>query len=73
MESNGCLRLEVGRNTYGMEDAMENSISVGEFIEYLKEHSNGDMNMPIIFSNDGGYTYGYVTRTCMSAEYLDEE
>jgi len=50
--------LKTNRTYYSSEEAAKDSITVGELIEEL---SNIPSNEKIIFSNDGGYTYGYIT------------
>ncbi len=49
--------LNTNREYYSEEEALNNSITVGELIEEL---SHIPPNEKIIFSNDGGYTYGYI-------------
>ena len=49
--------LNTNREFYSEEEALNNSITVGELIEEL---SHIPPNEKIIFSNDGGYTYGYI-------------
>ncbi len=50
--------LKTNRTYYSMQEALKDSITVGELIEEL---SNIPSNEKIVFSNDGGYTYGYIT------------
>lgn len=49
--------LKTSRDTYSATDAAKDSITVNEFIELLKRE---DGNEKIIFSNDGGYTFGSI-------------
>lgn len=49
--------LKTNRTYYSMQEALKDSITVGELIEEL---SNIPSNEKIVFSNDGGYTYGYI-------------
>ena len=59
------VTLNANRSEYDIRDAADRSITVGELINELKSNYNeGDK---IVFSNDNGYTYGYVT-----AGYIDE-
>ena len=53
------VTLNTNRSEYDIRDAAACSITVGELIEELESNYNkGDK---IVFSNDNGYTYGYVT------------
>ena len=52
------LKLRASRDTYEASLAAENSLTVGELIELLR---NYDSDSKVVFSNDGGYTYGSVT------------
>ena len=53
------VTLNANRSEYDIRDAAERSITVGELIEELEfNYNKGDK---IVFSNDNGYTYGYVT------------
>ena len=59
------VTLNANRSEYDIRDAADRSITVGELINELKSNYNeGDK---IVFSNDNGYTYGYIT-----AGYIDE-
>ncbi len=49
--------LEVNRTGYSVEQIENKCITVGEFISRLQEENP---NEKICFSNDGGYTYGYI-------------
>lgn len=50
--------IEGTRTGYGI-DQCKNSITVGELIEILQEY---DSSQPVYLCNDGGYTYGEITR-----------
>lgn len=49
--------LKVQRDTYSVEEAAARSLTVREFIELLENENENDK---VVFSNDNGYTYGYV-------------
>lgn len=50
---------------------MKNTCTVGEFIDMLSEF---DADMPIMFRNDDGYTYGAIDEYGTIAHYsYDEE
>ena len=59
------VTLNTNRSEYDIRDAADCSITVGELIDELKRNYNEDDK--IVFSNDNGYTYGYVTEG-----YIDE-
>lgn len=64
--------LQTNRYYYDIVEASEDSMSVGELIDRL---SRLDPDTKIVFSNDNGYTYGYITDSVVSTEdvYDDEE
>jgi hypothetical protein len=53
------VTLNTNRYTYDIRDAAASSITVRELIDELERNYNEDDK--IVFSNDNGYTYGYVT------------
>lgn len=59
------VTLNTNREEYDIRDAAECSMTVQELIDELE--SNYNPSDKIVFSNDNGYTYGYVT-----AGYIDE-
>jgi len=63
--------LKTNRSEYGIKEAADNSITVRELIDYLDR--NVDLDSRIVFSNDGGYTYGYITEDAVGEEYYEEE
>lgn len=63
--------LKTNRSEYSVKEAANNSITVRELIEYLER--NLDPDSPIVFSNDNGYTYGYITESVVDEEFLEEE
>lgn len=56
--------LEANKSEYDIRDAASRSMTVREFINELECNYND--NDKIVFSNDQGYTYGYV-----GAGYID--
>lgn len=58
------VTLNTNRSEYDIRDAAERSMTIGELIDELVRY---DRNEKIVFSNDNGYTYGYV-----GAGYIDE-
>ena len=53
------VSLNTNRYTYDIRDAAASSITVRELIDELERNYNEDDK--IVFSNDNGYTYGYIT------------
>ena len=49
--------LRTNRSFYSPEQGENSTITVGELIDLLE---NENRNEKIMFSNDGGYTYGYI-------------
>ena len=63
--------LKTNRYEYSIKEAADNSITVRELIEYLQY--NTDLDSRIVFSNDNGYTYGYITEDVVDEEFWEEE
>ena len=63
--------LRTNRSDYDIKVAADDSITVGELIEYLENNCNRDSR--IVFSNDGGYTYGYLTERAVDTVCHEEE
>ena len=63
--------LKTNRSEYSIKEAAEKSITVRELIDYLE--NNLDMDSRIVFSNDNGYTYGYIRKSVVDEEFLEEE
>ena len=57
------VTLNANRSEYDIRDAADCSMTVGELIDELD--SNYNPHDKIVFSNDHGYTYGYVTADCI--------
>lgn len=58
------VTLNTNRSEYDIRDAAASSMTVGELIDELECNYNREDK--IVFSNDNGYTYGYV-----GAGYID--
>lgn len=63
--------LKTNRSEYSVKEAANGSITVGDLIEILRNCH--DLDAPIVFSNDNGYTYGYITESVVDEEYWEEE
>lgn len=63
--------LKTNRSEYSVKEAANGSITVGDLIEILRNYH--DLDAPIVFSNDNGYTYGYITESVVDEEFCEEE
>lgn len=61
--------LKTNRTFYDKEEAAKHSITLDEFIEILNQQGY-DGKEKVVFSNDNGYTYGYITESII--ETIDE-
>ena len=59
--------LKTNRSEYSATEAAKHSITVGELIAELEHY---DEDAKIVFSNDNGYTYGYVTENCVDIKKI---
>jgi hypothetical protein len=63
--------LKTNRSYYSKEDCANDTMTVGELISEL---NYCDSNAPIMFSNDGGYTYGYISESSIrNSSYIEGE
>jgi hypothetical protein len=63
--------LRTNRSYYSKEECANDTITVGELISELQYY---DSDAPIMFSNDGGYTYGYISeRSIKNSSYIEGE
>ena len=58
------VKFFTNRSEYGIKEAAEQSMTISELINYLQNEFVGDEK--IVFSNDRGYTYGYVNENYIS-------
>lgn len=63
--------LKTNRSEYAIKEASKQSITVRELIDYLAD--NCDLDSRIVFSNDNGYTYGYITERVVDTECVEDE
>ena len=63
--------LKTNRSEYSVKEAANGSITVGDLIEILRNYH--DLDAPIVFSNDNGYTYGYITESVVDEEFCEDE
>lgn len=63
--------LKTNHSEYSIKEAATGSITVRELIEYLQD--NLYLDSRIVFSNDNGYTYGYITESVVDEEFWEEE
>lgn len=64
------ITLSTNRSHYNIEGAADESMTVAELIEELR-YLPGDLK--VVFSNDGGYTYGYIKDRDIDSEYIEPE
>ena len=66
------ITLSTNRSYYDVSQAAEDSITVAELMEELR-WLPGDCK--VVFKNDNGYTYGYISTRDVDSEYVqhDEE
>jgi len=50
--------MHTGHDCYDIEYAKERTMTVGKLIEELSQYDEDDL---IVYCNDNGYTYGYIT------------
>ena len=64
------ITLSVNRSHYNIEGAADDSMTVAELIEELR-YLPGDCK--VVFKNDNGYTYGYISDRDIDSEYYEPE
>jgi hypothetical protein len=64
------ITLSTRRSDYSIKDAADESMTVEELIEELR-YLPGDCK--VVFSNDNGYTYGYIQDRDIDSEYIQSE
>ena len=64
------ITLSTRRSDYSIKEAAEDSMTVEELIEELR-YLPGDCK--VVFSNDNGYTYGYIQDRDIDSEYVEPE
>lgn len=62
------LFIEGRREGYAV-DQIRRTMTVGELIEYL---SMFDEDTKVYLNNDNGYTYGSITESSFTVDYIDE-
>ena len=64
------ITLSVNRSHYDIKGAADESMTVEELIEELR-YLPGDCK--VVFKNDNGYTYGYISDRDINSEYVQPE
>jgi hypothetical protein len=64
------ITLSTNRSYYDVKQAAEDSITVEELMEELR-YLPGDCK--VVFKNDNGYTYGYISARDVDSEYPEPE
>lgn len=60
--------IDARREGYGPDQVMDNTMTVGELIDYLREY---DSDVPVILSHDNGYTYGAISDYGITEDYFE--
>ena len=72
MDGKYFLKIVTSRDTYGTRDAVDNTLSAREFIRLIEENCN-NLDEPIVFWNDNGYTLGFVTENSIKKGFIKNE
>lgn len=64
------ITISTNRSGYSINQVIDESITVDELIEELR-YLPGDCK--VVFKNDNGYTYGYITDRDIDSEYIEED
>ena len=64
------ITISTNRSHYNIKGAADESMTVAELIEELR-YLPGDCK--VVFKNDGGYTYGYISDRDIDSEYIEPE
>ena len=62
------VTLLTSRDEYDIRRASESSMTVRELIDELENYPS---NAKVVFSNDRGYTYGYITTSKIDMEEVE--
>ena len=62
------VMFNTSRDTYDIRESADCSITVGELISELRNYDEDDK---IVFSNDNGYTYGYIRRESLDDKLVE--
>jgi hypothetical protein len=64
------LMIDGRRNDYSANNLVNKTMTVGELVSYL---DGFDSDMPVLLSNDNGYTYGKITDNGIWEEEVEED
>lgn len=70
MDKERIIVLDTNRSHYDVKEAADDSMTVEELIEELR-YLPGDCK--VVFRNDNGYTYGYISDRGIDSEYYEPE
>lgn len=62
------VMFNTSRDSYDIRESADCSITVGELISELRNYDEDDK---IVFSNDNGYTYGYISRESLDDKLVE--
>lgn len=64
------LMIDGRRNDYSANNLVNKTMTVGELVSYL---DGFDSDMPVLLSNDNGFTYGKITDDGIWEEEVEED
>lgn len=64
------LMIDGRRNDYSASNLVNKTMTVGELVSYL---DGFDSDMPVLLSNDNGFTYGKITDNGIWEEEVEED
>ncbi len=64
------LMIDGRRNDYSANNLVNKTMTVGELVSYL---DGFDSDMPVLLSNDNGFTYGKITENGIWEEEVEED
>lgn len=67
----GIVVLNTNRSEYDIRSAADGSMTVGELIKVLEDYY--DEKEKVVFSNDSGYTFGYVREGFIEEVYVESK
>lgn len=65
--STRVITISTNRSGYSIDQVIDETLTVEELIEELR-YLPGDCK--VVFKNDGGYTYGYISDRDIDSEYV---
>lgn len=72
MDGKHFIKIVTSRDTYGTMDAIEQTMSAREFIKLIEDNCR-DLDEPIVFWNDNGYTLGFITENSIKRGFVEHD